>query len=103
MLQYHALGLLYHIRKSDKLAVSKLVTKFTRHSLKSPYAYCHLVGNGIIELQTFFRSKNLSQSLILRTDLYDCCLDMANMSTCTHLEANYLLTMPKDFKIIIFI
>ena len=42
-LQYHALGLLYHIRKPDKLAVSKLVTKFTRHPLKSPYAYCHLV------------------------------------------------------------
>jgi coatomer protein complex subunit gamma len=43
MVQYHALGLLYHIRKSDKLAVSKLVAKFTRHSLKSPYAYCHLI------------------------------------------------------------
>jgi coatomer protein complex subunit gamma len=43
MVQYHALGLLYHIRKSDKLAVSKLVAKFTRHPLKSPYAYCHLI------------------------------------------------------------
>jgi len=43
MVQYHALGLLYHIRKSDKLAVTKLVTKFTRHSLKSPYAYCLLI------------------------------------------------------------
>ncbi len=42
--QYHALGLLYHIRKSDKLAVTKLVSKFTRHSLKSPYAYCLLVS-----------------------------------------------------------
>ncbi len=44
MVQYHALGLLYHIRKSDKLAVTKLVSKFTRHSLKSPYAYCLLVS-----------------------------------------------------------
>jgi len=43
MVQYHALGLLYHIRKSDKLAVTKLVSKFTRHSLKSPYAYCLLI------------------------------------------------------------
>ena len=41
--QYHALGLLYHIRKSDKLAVTKLVSKFTKHSLKSPYAYCLLI------------------------------------------------------------
>ncbi|CAH1784771.1 unnamed protein product [Owenia fusiformis] len=43
MVQYHALGLLYHIRKNDKLAVTKLVSKFTRHSLKSPYAYCLLI------------------------------------------------------------
>lgn len=43
MVQYHALGLLYHIRKTDKLAVTKLVAKFTRHPLKSPYAYCHLI------------------------------------------------------------
>lgn len=43
MVQYHALGLLYHIRKSDRLAVSKLVNKLTRGSLKSPYAACMLI------------------------------------------------------------
>ncbi|XP_001358267.3 coatomer subunit gamma [Drosophila pseudoobscura] len=43
MVQYHALGLLYHIRKSDRLAVSKLVNKLTRSSLKSPYAVCMLI------------------------------------------------------------
>ncbi|XP_060078948.1 coatomer subunit gamma-2-like [Ylistrum balloti] len=43
MVQYHALGLLYHIRKYDRLAVTKLVTKFSKHSLKSPYAYCLLI------------------------------------------------------------
>ncbi|KAK2173712.1 hypothetical protein NP493_854g00017 [Ridgeia piscesae] len=43
MVQYHALGLLYHIRKSDRLAVTKLVSKFAKHSLKSPYAYCLLI------------------------------------------------------------
>ena len=37
MVQYHALGLLYHIRKTDRLAVTKLVAKLTRSSLKSPY------------------------------------------------------------------
>ncbi|KAH8313526.1 hypothetical protein KR067_007494 [Drosophila pandora] len=45
MVQYHALGLLYHIRKSDRLAVSKLVNKLTRGSLKSPYAVCMLVSH----------------------------------------------------------
>ncbi|XP_017100937.2 coatomer subunit gamma isoform X1 [Drosophila bipectinata] len=43
MVQYHALGLLYHIRKSDRLAVSKLVNKLTRGSPKSPYAVCMLI------------------------------------------------------------
>ncbi|KAL3853564.1 hypothetical protein ACJMK2_017098 [Sinanodonta woodiana] len=43
MVQYHALGLLYHIRKHDKLAVTKLVAKFSKQSLKSPYAYCLLI------------------------------------------------------------
>ncbi|KAJ8920282.1 hypothetical protein NQ315_011943 [Exocentrus adspersus] len=43
MVQYHALGLLYHIRKSDRLAVTKLVAKLTRMSLKSPYAVCMLI------------------------------------------------------------
>ncbi|KAK6174948.1 hypothetical protein SNE40_013500 [Patella caerulea] len=43
MVQYHALGLLYHIRKKDKLAVNKLVSKFSKHSLRSPYAYCLLI------------------------------------------------------------
>jgi coatomer protein complex subunit gamma len=44
MVQYHALGLLYHIRKSDRLAVNKLVTKLTRgSSLRSPYGVCMLI------------------------------------------------------------
>lgn len=47
MVQYHALGLLYHIRKSDRLAVSKLVNKLTRGSLKSPYAVCMLVSSKV--------------------------------------------------------
>lgn len=43
MVQYHALGLLYRIRKTDRLAVSKLVNKLTRQNLKSPYAICFLL------------------------------------------------------------
>lgn len=43
MAQYHALGVLYHIRKTDRLAVSKLVAKLTRTSLKTPFAVCLLI------------------------------------------------------------
>lgn len=43
MVQYHALGLLYQIRKTDKLAISKLVSRFSKSSLRSPYAYCFLI------------------------------------------------------------
>ncbi|XP_023018984.1 coat Protein (coatomer) gamma [Leptinotarsa decemlineata] len=43
MVQYHALGLLYHIRKTDRLAVTKLIAKLTKMSLRSPYAVCMLI------------------------------------------------------------
>ncbi|KAG8228024.1 hypothetical protein J437_LFUL003659, partial [Ladona fulva] len=43
MVQYHALGVLYHIRKTDRLAVTKLVARLTRMILKSPYAVCMLI------------------------------------------------------------
>ncbi|KAL7986110.1 hypothetical protein Chor_011276 [Crotalus horridus] len=36
MVQYHALGLLYHIRKNDRLAVNKMLNKFMRHGRDSP-------------------------------------------------------------------
>ena len=44
MVQYHALGLLYQIRKGDRLAVNKLIAKFaTGRYLKSPLAVCLLI------------------------------------------------------------
>ncbi|CAI4227897.1 unnamed protein product [Auanema sp. JU1783] len=43
MVQYHALGLLYHIRSNDRLAVNKLVQKFSKSGLRSPYAFCYLI------------------------------------------------------------
>uniref|UniRef100_A0A158P6B0 Coatomer subunit gamma n=1 Tax=Angiostrongylus cantonensis TaxID=6313 RepID=A0A158P6B0_ANGCA len=43
MVQYHALGLLYHIRCNDKLAVNKLVQKFSKTGLRSPHAVCYLI------------------------------------------------------------
>lgn len=43
MVQLHALGLLYHIRSNDRLAVNKLVQKWSKSSLRSPYAICYLI------------------------------------------------------------
>uniref|UniRef100_H2YIY7 Coatomer subunit gamma n=1 Tax=Ciona savignyi TaxID=51511 RepID=H2YIY7_CIOSA len=43
MVPYHALGLLYHLRKKDRLATSKMVTKFMKSGMKSPFAYCMLI------------------------------------------------------------
>mmetsp|Transcript_10309 Transcript_10309/g.24194 ORF Transcript_10309/g.24194 Transcript_10309/m.24194 type:complete len:892 (-) Transcript_10309:115-2790(-) len=43
MVQYHALSLLYSIKKTDKLAVSKLVATLSKTQLKSPLAQCLLI------------------------------------------------------------
>jgi coatomer protein complex subunit gamma len=49
MVQYHALGLLYQIRRSDKHAIRKLILKFSKAGLRSPYAYCFLVRLSIFQ------------------------------------------------------
>ena len=45
--KFHALplfsGLLYSIRKNDRQGVSKLVSRFTKSSLRSPFAVCLLI------------------------------------------------------------
>nr|KAF6422010.1 COPI coat complex subunit gamma 1 [Rousettus aegyptiacus] len=33
----------YHVRKNDRLAVNKMISKFTRYGLKSPFAYCMMI------------------------------------------------------------
>ncbi len=43
MVQYHALGLLYQIKRHDRLAVAKLVQSMTKGAIRSPYAHCLLV------------------------------------------------------------
>uniref|UniRef100_A0A2K6NTZ3 Coatomer subunit gamma n=1 Tax=Rhinopithecus roxellana TaxID=61622 RepID=A0A2K6NTZ3_RHIRO len=43
MVQYHALGLLYHVCRNDHLATNKMISKVTWHSLKSPFAYCMMI------------------------------------------------------------
>ena len=36
-------GLLYSIRRNDRQGVSKLVSRFTKSSLRSPFAVCLLI------------------------------------------------------------
>lgn len=43
MVQLHALGLLYNIRSNDRLAVNKLVQKWSKSLLPSPFAICYLI------------------------------------------------------------
>lgn len=43
MVQYHALSLLYEIKKNDRLAVTKIVTQLTRSSMASPLGVCLLI------------------------------------------------------------
>ena len=44
--QFHALGLLYEIRKSDRLSINKLVAQLARTQLRSPLAQCLLIRYG---------------------------------------------------------
>lgn len=43
MVQFHALSLLYEIKKNDRLAVTKIVTQLTRTSMSSPLGVCLLI------------------------------------------------------------
>ena len=69
MVQYHALGLLYHLRKHDRLAVSKMVTKQIKSSLRSPFAYCFLIQVACRVLE----DEERNQSTMLY-DFLDTCL-----------------------------
>lgn len=43
MVRYHALGLLYQIKKSDRLAVTRLINQLMNVGLRSQYAECMLI------------------------------------------------------------
>ena len=82
MVQYHAMGLLYHIRKRDRLAVTKMVTKQIRSSLRSPHGYCLLIRIACKMLENEERTSN--------TMLYDfletCLRHKSEVCTCICLE-----------------
>lgn len=74
MVQYHALGLLNHIRRNDRLAVAKLVNKLISQNMKSPYAVCYLIriGSKIIEEDYANGTTTISDSQFL--EFVDSCL-----------------------------
>ena len=43
MVQYHALGLMYQIKKHDRLAIIKLLSTVRKNAVRSPYANCLLI------------------------------------------------------------
>lgn len=43
MVQYHALALLYEIKRTDRLALHKVITQLSKGQLKDPMAECLLV------------------------------------------------------------
>lgn len=51
MSQYHALGFLYHVHKNDHLAANKLISKFSKHGLKPPFAYCMMIQEASKQLE----------------------------------------------------
>jgi len=52
MVQYHALGFLYHVKRSDRLAVSKMVARMIKSPLKSPLATCFLIRMAAMLIDT---------------------------------------------------
>jgi hypothetical protein len=54
MVQYHGLGMLYQIRKSDKLAVTKMVSKLISSGMRSPYAICLLVSSATAKIVNIY-------------------------------------------------
>lgn len=43
LVQFHAIALLYQIKKSDRLAVNKLVLQCIRSNIRSPLATCAII------------------------------------------------------------
>ncbi|XP_053576699.1 coatomer subunit gamma-1 isoform X1 [Bombina bombina] len=94
MVQYHALGLLYHVRKNDRLSVNKMLSKFMRHGLKSPFAYCMMirVASKLLEEEDGSRDSPLFDFIesCLRNKhemvVYEAASAIVNLPSCTAKE-----------------
>jgi len=67
MVQFHALALLYELKKNDRLALHKVVTGLTRQSLGSPMAECLLVRYATMTLLTE-RDQTVERTLMAYLD-----------------------------------
>eukprot|EP00039_Didymoeca_costata_P018561 m.333994 g.333994 ORF g.333994 m.333994 type:complete len:867 (-) comp17263_c0_seq1:57-2657(-) len=94
MVQYHALGLLYHIKQNDRLAIAKLVTNQMGSSgIKSPLALCLLIRyaslvieqapDGDKDMFNFLESCLRNKSEIV---IYEAARAIVNMSNVTARE-----------------
>ena len=92
MVQYHALGLLHHLRKRDPLAIEKLVQKLARSGLKSPLAATLLIR---IAAQLLADDEDRSQLF----DFIESCLRHKNeMVIITYVTViNSPLTEPNEY------
>lgn len=105
MVQYHAMGLLYHIRKRDRLAVTKMVTKQIRSSLRSPHGYCLLIRIACKMLENEERTTNTMLYDFLETCLrhksemvvYEAARAMVNLKNVTAREVQPAVSVLQMF------
>eukprot|EP00437_Effrenium_voratum_P035611 CAMPEP_0181481466 /NCGR_PEP_ID=MMETSP1110-20121109/44330_1 /TAXON_ID=174948 /ORGANISM="Symbiodinium sp., Strain CCMP421" /LENGTH=286 /DNA_ID=CAMNT_0023606967 /DNA_START=7 /DNA_END=863 /DNA_ORIENTATION=+ len=78
MVQFHALALLYELKKGDRLALHKVVTSMARNSLKSPMAECLLIRYAT---QTLMSERDASVEKTLMSYLDSCLRHKSEMVT----------------------
>lgn len=65
MVQFHALALIYELKKNDRLALHKVVTSLAKSTLKSPMAECLLVRYATQALLSDARDTGIEKTLMV--------------------------------------
>merc|ERR1719326_1385168 len=65
MVQFHALALIYELKKTDRLALHKVVTSLAKSSLKSPMAECLLIRYATTALCSDARDAGIEKTLMV--------------------------------------
>ncbi|CAD7970950.1 unnamed protein product [Amoebophrya sp. A120] len=68
MVQYHALALLYEIKKNDRLGLHKVITNLAKNQLKNPMAECLLIRYAANALMAPDRDPGIEKPLIAYID-----------------------------------
>jgi coatomer protein complex subunit gamma len=103
MVQYHALGLLHHLRQRDPLAVEKLVSKLAKSGLKSPFAHCLLIRIAAQLLEDAPERTHLfdfiESCLRNKTEMvvYEAASAIVNMKNVTHKEIAPAVSVLQQF------